>query len=109
MRKVYKKLKKYTFSKGDFIIKPAQSPAELVKEGMSLHHCVGTYARYVSKGETAIFFIRKKETPDEPFYTLEYENGIIVQCRTINNQSYELNEQVKSFVNEWYEKIRKGA
>jgi hypothetical protein len=64
--------------------------AELKAEGKALHHCVGTYAERVANGSTNIFFIRKAEQPDTPYYTLEIgQNGSIVQCRGNKNHNAE--------------------
>ena len=56
------------------IIVIASSPADLVKEGQALNHCVGgiTYTNRMADGESLIFFIRNATTPEIPFVTLEY-------------------------------------
>ena len=62
----------------------AKSPAELIKEGDILHHCVGKmgYDQKFAREESLIFFIRNKETPNSPFVTIEYsiKNKKILQC-----------------------------
>ena len=68
---------------------------ELKVEGEILHHCVGTYTEKVRKGETMIFFVRKIEEPDKPFYTLEWK-GRVVQCRGSHN--CDMTPEVKAFV-----------
>lgn len=75
---------------------------ELKAEGEALHHCVGTYMEKVRKGETMIFFIRKKEEPDKPFYTLEWK-GRVLQCRGSHN--CDMTPEVKAFVNIFQEKM----
>ncbi len=90
------------------MIRPAASPAELKAEGKALHHCVGGYADRMAEGKTAIFFVRKAEEPQAPFFTLEYRDKRIIQCRTLNNEPYENNEQVSAFCAAWLEWIRKG-
>jgi hypothetical protein len=89
----------YIFEDEDYIIRPAGSVKELINESAKLHHCVKTYADKIIKGETAIFFIRKKDKPNEPYYTLEWNKGAIIQCRTKNNKSYE--GEVREFVDKW--------
>jgi hypothetical protein len=76
---------------------------ELKKEGEALHHCVGTYMEKVRKGETMIFFIRKMEEPDKPFYTLEW-HGKVVQCRGSHN--CDMTPEVKAFVHVFEEKMK---
>lgn len=61
---------------------------ELVAEGKALHHCVGGshYVEQHKQGRTTILFIRRKEEPDKPLYTMEYKSGRIVQIRGKHNQ-----------------------
>lgn len=87
------------FTRGAFLIRPAVSPAELRMESGALEHCVRTYAGKVAKGMTSILFIRKIEKPDEPFFTLEYRDGRIVQCRGYKNCDYP--EEVGKFIESW--------
>ena len=108
--KVAAGLEKYTWRKGNLLIRPAREWPELKKEGRALNHCVGSYAKRMAEGKTYIFVIRKAEEPDTPFYTLELQNKKVIQCRTKNNKSYELSEDVKSFVDMWMEKVvKKGG
>lgn len=77
---------------------------ELKDEGEALHHCVGTYMEKVRKGETMIFFIRKKSEPDKPYYTLEW-HGSVVQCRGLYN--CDMTQEVKEFVKIFQENMEK--
>ena len=67
-----------------FICIIAHSPADLVREGEILHHCVGrmNYDQRFVREESLIFFVRTKEQPDMPFVTLEYSlrNHKVLQC-----------------------------
>lgn len=85
-------------AKGLMIVIP-KSGDEIKKEGQTLHHCVGSYVERVARGETMILFIRKEGKPDEPYFTLEYKNGKVVQCRGKNNCGMSKNVQafVKAF------------
>lgn len=72
--KVMKKQKsRLTMQIDDYVIRPAMSNTELVKEGQQLHHCVGggTYKFRILQGISYILFLRKKETPETPYYTIE--------------------------------------
>ena len=95
------KLERWAWEKDGLLIRPARKQEELAEEGAALHHCVGRYAKRMAAGETAIFFVRKAEAPDEPCYTLELQGGRVAQCRTENNRSYESNGRVKAFVDAW--------
>ena len=93
---------------GDLLIRPAASAQELIYEGSYLHHCVGGYASRVAHGETAIFFIRKEAEPEVPYYTLEFRNGKVIQCRTLHNRSYEMEPEIKGFVDAWLGHVEKA-
>lgn len=103
--KVVSKLEKFSWAQDGFIIRPAREQIELTAEGQALHHCVGGYIKRMANGETAIFFLRKKENPDEPFFTLELRNKRVIQCRTDHNRSYESEPDVKAFVDMWIKKV----
>lgn len=102
-----KKLESMAWERDGLLIRPARTPGELTAEGKALHHCVGGYADRMAAGETVILFIRKAEEPDTPFYTLEYRNGVVIQCRTDHNATYEQDEAVKNFVDAWVEQVAK--
>ena len=71
----------YTCEEGDLFIRPAMSAEEIVNEGRTLHHCVGSdrYLKRHNDGETFILFLRKKEEPDKPYYTIEIKKNEILQ------------------------------
>lgn len=82
-------------AKGLMMVLP-KNGEEIVAEGRALHHCVGTYVERVAKGETMILFIRRMEKPEEPYFTLEFQDGKVIQCRGKNNCS--MNKEVSAFV-----------
>lgn len=88
----------------------ADSQTALNTESSVLCHCVRTYGDRVAKGNTCIFFIRKKSDPDMPYYTLEITpDGKFIQCRGKHNSG--MTEEVKAFkdmiVSEFNKKIKK--
>ena len=84
----------------------ARSQTELNKESRLLNHCVRTYGDRVARGDCYIFFIRKVEEKDTPFYTLELvRTGEFRQCR--GNHNCGMTEEIKRFVNEFEEDFKK--
>lgn len=87
--------------KGDYVVVIAKSPAELIKEGNRLHHCVGRmgYEQKFAREETLIFFVRLPEKPDEPFVTLEYsiKQKKVLQCYADHNTKP--NDTVMNYIN----------
>lgn len=104
-RKAVEDLEKFTWKKGDLFIRPAREQEELRDEGAALHHCVGGYIQQMARGETAILFIRRESEPDKSFYTLELKKKKVIQCRTLNNKSYEQDPEIKAFVDAWMKKV----
>ena len=77
-------------------IVPAMSQEALNVESAELHHCVKTYGERIARGSCWIWFIRKEEDPDTPFYTMETDtDGHMIQCRGKSNCS--MTEEVKAF------------
>ena len=104
-RKAVGRLERFVWESGGFLIRPAREQKELAEEGEALHHCVGGYIKDMADGKTAIFFVRKKEEPDKPLYTLELKGREVIQCRTDHNRSYQSDPAVKDFVDMWIDKI----
>ena len=78
------------------ILRVPRDTQEIKNEGAALHHCVGTYVDRVAKGQTHIFFVRRVEEPDTPYFTMEYNNGRVIQCR--GNHNCGMPASVKAFV-----------
>lgn len=87
--------------KGMSIILPTNS-SDIVDEGVSLHHCVGSYTNQVVQGRTNILFLRNNKDLDKSLVTVEVNNkGKLVQARGLFNRSLQDNE-VK-FIDKWKE------
>lgn len=81
--------------KGLMILAPKDSD-EIIKEGQSLHHCVGTYIKKIAEGSSIVLFVRKEDKPEESYCTLEIVDGKITQCRGKNNA--DMKEKVKKIL-----------
>ncbi|MCI8592678.1 MAG: hypothetical protein HFI88_10130 [Lachnospiraceae bacterium] len=67
---------RYYWQDGAHLVVPAASCGELMAEGRALHHCVGSGDRYMKKmaeGKSWILFLRRKDCPEKPWYTLEID------------------------------------
>ena len=94
---------KFNLDAGGLFIRLPENIDEMKKEGEALHHCVGTYREKVMKGETTILFIRKVKEPKKSFYTLEWKDGVVIQCRGMKN--CDMTPEVKKFVNLFKDKM----
>lgn len=74
------------FDKYAFIFPKDES--EIVKEGKTLHHCVGSYAKkHFVYGTSIIVFVRDKAHRETPLYTLELKNNRNIQLKGERNKS----------------------
>lgn len=102
----------FSFASKKYRIRPAESVAELVAEGKKLHHCVGSYAKEYAEGSTNILFLRKSESPDAPFVTMEvvkdeYAQYHLVQIRA--NMNADPPEDVKKFAQRFIKVVNDRA
>ena len=86
---------------GAFVIILASEPADLVREGIALHHCVGhmNYDEKFANEQSLIFFLRKADAPDVPFFTMEYSirQKKILQC--YGNKNTSPNDEITNYLN----------
>lgn len=80
---------------------------EVIREGKILRHCVGSYTESIATGKTTVFFLRKKESLNEPLVTVEYQDGRVRQASGFANKRPEPKEQ--RAINDWVNYVRKGA
>ncbi len=105
-KKRTEELQKYCYSSGSLIIRPAESENDLIIEGKLLNHCVASYAERHAKGETTIFFIRRTDEPDIPYYTLELDEKALQVRQNRGFKNCARTEEIKAFENEWLEFIK---
>lgn len=65
--------KELEFENNDFIIKTPDSVQDLVEEGSKLSHCIASYKNNIINGRSLIFFLRKKDNPEEPYVSIELD------------------------------------
>lgn len=104
IKTVSDQLKQYHFESNKFIIEPFISQVELIEESQKLNHCIRTYAKQYAEKQTELYKIRLKNNKDEPYYSLEFKNGIVLQCRTLNNKS--ATPEIVKFYEKWVKEIR---
>lgn len=94
---IKKNAKHIDYSNEHFTVVAGDSQVLLNEESRGLSHCVKTYGDKIARGGCWIFFIRRTEEKDTPFYTLETTTkGDMVQCR--GNHNCDMTDEVKTFV-----------
>lgn len=104
------KLKKFEYTAGEYTIVAPESILDIVREGTILRHCVHTCDYYfdrIQKNESYLFFLRRKDVRNAPWYTLEVEpSGNIRQKRTIGDKQGEDLKKATSFLKKWQQYFR---
>lgn len=106
-RKGFEKLQKdrverFNAESDKYLIRVPNALEEITKEGMILHHCVGSYLNTHATGRTNIIFLRKKESPDTPFYTIEVDvMDRVVQIHGSHNKWLGNDPEAIPFVWKW--------
>jgi len=95
--------KRYCYETEEYIIRSAANCEEIMQEGRALHHCVGSHDHYMenmSKGVKAILFLRRKNNPDKPYYTIEIDvlTNKVLQCRSEYNRQPDYNSTISKVV-----------
>lgn len=102
----YEQLSKFCYSNDLFEIHPAMNENEMILEGKILNHCVAGYAASHAKGKTAIFFIRKIENLQEPYFTLELDEKNIKVRQNRGYCNCGKTSDVQAFEDEWIEFVK---
>ena len=98
---------KFNFDSEEYLIRLPMSAKEIAREGKVLHHCVGSYIERVASGERLILFIRGKDNPHDPLYTMELEPETyrLIQVRGANNGDAPKN--VKNMISKYQTRLKK--
>jgi len=85
-RQAKKWARKFGFTFGGLVLRPAADAAEVIREGEVLGHCVARYVDRYAAGKTVICVLRRAVQPDAPWRTVEITpDGRVVQDRGYRN------------------------
>lgn len=105
MAKIDTKRKEFETEDEKYSIVLPKKLSEIVVEGKTLGHCVGSYTDSHAIGSTTIMFLRRKDAPNTPFYTIEVRNykekPYIAQIHGYRNKWLGCNPEVVPFVMRW--------
>lgn len=95
----------YEYEDDNFIIRLPKTATEISSEGTTQRICIGGYVSRHSMGETNLFFLRRKDAPDTPFYAIEMNNSnSIVQIHGFGNKWLGNNPEAIPTVVRWLRK-----
>ena len=111
IRKDLKRNRKvFAWQQDDYFVRPAESAEDIIREGRLQHHCVGASDTYMLKMATRkswICFLRKKEAPEEPWYTIETDGEKILQAYAAYDRKPDWKETDK-VLKAWMEQVKKN-
>lgn len=107
---------KYSYDNGTFAFITPKGIADVLIDGWQLNQCTaradasGDYWRYldrINRKETYIGFVRRSDTPNTPWFTIEFEpSGTVRQKRAEHDsQPAELMPLITAFLVEWQRAI----
>ncbi|SFE89800.1 PcfJ domain-containing protein [Peptostreptococcus sp. D1] len=105
IREIYSGYNEKLFENDDLVVIKPNTAVEILREGKSLNHCVANYIDKVANGKTLIFFLRKKENVKRSYYTIEFKNNKVVQCRGFNNKN--TTTEIELFIKEFEKEYSK--
>lgn len=104
-KKVDEERKHYEYEDEEFIIRLPKDVYEIITEGSKQCICIGGYTSRHSSGDTNLFFLRRKDDEDTPFYAIEMnKNKTIVQIHGHSNKWLGNNPEAIPTVVRWLRK-----
>lgn len=84
---------------------------DFIKEGQSLNHCVGNenYFNNHIEGTRMIFFIRKLEEPEKPYYTMEVDMKQLMILQLYGFGDCSAIPEVRKFANSFLRKLQPNS
>lgn len=100
----------FAWQQDGYFVRPAESAEDIIHEGRLQHHCVGASDAYMAKmaaRESWICFLRKKEAPEEPWYTVEVDKNGIKQAYAAYDRKPDWKETDK-ILKAWMQQVKKN-
>ena len=72
---------------------------QIVEEGLTLNHCIGSHVKQITTGDMHILFLRNNKAKDEPLVTLQFSNEQITMAEGLNRRVITPDE--RSFLEKW--------
>ena len=91
---------RYHFTYDKLMAIVPQTTEDVVQEATQQHNCLRSYIRSIQNGSTAVAFIRRKDTPDKSYVTVEIRDSQIMQIQGFANRSPRCPE-LTEFLQHW--------
>ena len=109
LKETFDSLKLYEYSDPKYMIIPPSKPEDIIAEGTALNHCISKTSMYLNRiynHESYIMFLRKTDSEDKPWYTLEVEPGGIIRQKStqFDNTNKDIDDAMP-FLKKWQKHI----
>lgn len=109
LKETFDSLKLYEYSDPKYMIIPPSKPEDIIAEGTALNHYIAKTSMYLNRiynHESYIMFLRKTDSEDKPWYTLEVEPGGIIRQKStqFDNTNKDLDDAMP-FLKKWQKHI----
>ena len=105
-QKVVDKYGNLEWTDGELCVILPRSSSDLVNEGKVLRHCVGGYSEPHVKGNSVIFFIRRRRRPERSYYTLAINMTGIPKESQLHGYGNERHGDKKQYIHKIPHKVR---
>ena len=94
----------------EFIFLVPKNAEAINREGRMQHHCVGTlgYKDKMARRESFIIFMRYKDDPEKPYYTIECTETQVIQFYAEYDRQPD-KEKVSKVLAKWMEQVKKNV
>lgn len=77
--------KKYNIEAEGYVLRIAETAAEIIEEGRVQRHCVAGYAERHLADKLTILFLRRADSPNTALYTIEMQGNKLIQIHGYRN------------------------
>lgn len=99
--KIIDECKKYNFEDDEFFIRSVENRNDITDEASQQHNCVASYWSGVSRGETMIFFMRRKSNPEKSYVTVELTYDLRIRQAYLKGNQIITDIKTNNFLKTW--------
>lgn len=104
-----RQLRPLRFAHGDYLVRPVDSPMELISEGEQQHNCVAGYEDAHAQGDTAIFVLRRRDAPRQSWHTVEIDEKALCIRQLRGAHNADATPEAEDFAALWLARARHMA
>ena len=95
-----KRVQKYVWEDDKIMIVAPTKTADIINEATNLQHCVSSFIDPIINGTENVMFIRRKDMPECPWFTMAISNsGVVEQIHCYGNGGLSKEEQKRAYNN----------